>query len=591
MNEVDRRRFVEIVDCTLPVCVLHDIAQSLGIDTKYEHFNMPGYTAEVVDLINTIPEICTSGAQPPTDEDYEKIARYINYDTEIEWGAHELVSMMKKMNRAITSHRIPQEDDLKKIQIGNPTPGNMNKIPVCMWYSWCVFLGGMPDSDMDEHDIKSYCILLKGERSDILDYIKKEVMFFDLPSLALLALRMKNTESQYFTSNMEVNTENIKALHLIYNQISRIDDIIPKSRIDAIYLAKVRDSKDISTFEYPEKYFLGYLEKKTQEILKLNPRAYSCKFNFNPLFPLEMYSLRELEHISHIYDIQIGHFRDDARTVYNELALFSMVDTFHVHAHPNLESFVTSIELLNITEQTDIPVVYYGSICGSTVAYTVEELSDLFTHSKDFSNPRGGFFNSDAIKRLKTIASKESSSSYWDALYRAIARSEIYQSSGDLRSRDFLILYDQSPGHIKTLIVDCLQELMRSAMYMRGWVGSGPYPVKEAPNMDPGGTTIRVCQSLDKFKKECSDLGDIGAHIMRLPLVRFKDGRYNVATSAEQGLTIGERIFIVESGETIKSIHSCIRTSSNYLGASSYKYLEIIGSNPGFNISELRYIS
>jgi len=136
-----------------------------------------------------------------------------------------------------------------------------------------------------------------------------------------------------------------------------------------------------------------------------------------------------------------------------------------------------------------------------------------------------------------------------------------------------------------------MTDLLELSMYMRGWSGSGPYPIREAPVSNQHLVDINVTQSLAKFIDTCNNLGEIGLIILNLPIMKYISGTFQSSNDPSQGLTIRERLDIIKQGENINNTNSCIRLSSNWLAATYYYYCQIIGMVPLFNIEHLRSIS
>jgi hypothetical protein len=62
--------------------------------------------------------------------------------------------------------------------------------------------------------------------------------------------------------------------------------------------------------------------------------------------------------------------------------------------------------------------------------------------------------------------------------------------------------------------------------------------------------------------------------------------------SASEGLTIGNRLHILKTGEDDEhGYSSCMRLTSNWFAGSAYRYLTIIGEEKPFEIKDLRDIS
>ena len=153
--------------------------------------------------------------------------------------------------------------------------------------------------------------------------------------------------------------------------------------------------------------------------------------------------------------------------------------------------------------------------------------------------------------------------------------------------------YKNGNYHEKKYIENLLNILLVFGMNMRGWMGIGEYPVKEAPVKydDEAIVALNVTQSIAKYKKERDKNKNIGKLVDSLPLVKYQDGEYLVSKNKNDGFTIGERIEIVIKGKDNQTVYSCIRMSSNFICSSVHKYSLILGLPAPFDIFKLRYIS
>jgi len=88
-----------------------------------------------------------------------------------------------------------------------------------------------------------------------------------------------------------------------------------------------------------------------------------------------------------------------------------------------------------------------------------------------------------------------------------------------------------------------------------------------------------------------AQLGELGVFLGGLPLLIYRDGVFNASQQREYGLTLGDRLRLIRSGENTDNMNSCIRMSSNWLCASAYKYMQQINMEPPFEIRSLRYIA
>lgn len=77
---------------------------------------------------------------------------------------------------------------------------------------------------------------------------------------------------------------------------------------------------------------------------------------------------------------------------------------------------------------------------------------------------------------------------------------------------------------------------------------------------------------------------------MTLPLLKYRDGQFTAETNPEAGLTIRDRIELVKLGND-NLIVSCIRLTSNIIGATYYRYSKILDLPVHFEIEDLRRIN
>jgi hypothetical protein len=234
------------------------------------------------------------------------------------------------------------------------------------------------------------------------------------------------------------------------------------------------------------------------------------------------------------------------------------------------------------------------------------ELIQLFEVNQNFSSPFGSdsIFSSTSINKLKLIARSPSGSNptvrisqetvqVRSQLLDAIESIEILSRNLDEPSRQLSFAYRISDPDTKRAIITALTNLLHLGMFMRGWSGSGNYPIRiaEVPLSRDMEVAVNVTDAIAKYESSCRSLGKIGTQINNLPLVLYKDSEYQVSTASYEGITIGERIQIVKGGDRISNVASCIRLSSNWLCSSAHKYMIAIGLSSPFDIFYLRHIA
>jgi hypothetical protein len=253
----------------------------------------------------------------------------------------------------------------------------------------------------------------------------------------------------------------------------------------------------------------------------------------------------------------------------------------------------------------DIPegeILCYGQKDVSLQPVSLDELINLFEHNKNFINPlsRNEVFSRTSITKLKRIAENVESLIHikdsttldkWKRLLELIDLIDMLSNNQNASINDFIKMYDEGTEEDKMVIRKILYSLFHLSMYMRGWFGeSHPYPIKEATvsDRDIFKQFTLVEKELEIFKEYEKD--ERGRAIHSLPLIRYIGGEFLKSTDPDVGITIIDRINIVESGENTDNMESCIRTSSNWFAATSYFYMKAIKIYPPFRIDDLRVI-
>jgi hypothetical protein len=335
-----------------------------------------------------------------------------------------------------------------------------------------------------------------------------------------------------------------------------------------------------------------------------NTLLFDLTFTFNPLFSVHYYNQACLR-------IMVQNEGYSQREIsqgdpYELLQLAHVSETFYQGEMPNIKSNETPIDLDTVDDVPYGQLLSYGQMASHLNIISVSELINLFTNNQNFSTPfePDTVFSPVSINKLKLILQNPygpnpTKQMTYDTiqlrtrLLNIITDIEVLSRNTDAPTRSLLLSYQSSDSSTKHLISTLLTNLLHLGMYMRGWSGSGEYPVSSAEVTSPRETevSINVTRAIATYESVKSTLGSIGTQINNLPLLIYKDNEYQVSTEHSNGFTIGDRINIVKQGDQTNNIASCIRLSSNWICASAHKYIIAIGHPPPFDIFYLRHIS
>jgi hypothetical protein len=225
----------------------------------------------------------------------------------------------------------------------------------------------------------------------------------------------------------------------------------------------------------------------------------------------------------------------------------------------------------------------------SFVATTFDEIALVFRQYQSFVNPADNYspLSKRIVNKLSNIAQLSASGS---TLIESIRQVRVVLDKSAQTTRNFVAAYSELDEQGKKSVRDALRSITELAMYMRGWSGEGEYPLENTQS-DMEVVEARVVEELVRTK-QALEVCSIKQHILSLPLVAYDNirGEWKTSTDTEAGRTIGERLDIV-SGQSDTNIHSCIRSSSNWLASSAHLYMRMVADETLFDISRLRTIA
>jgi hypothetical protein len=425
----------------------------------------------------------------------------------------------------------------------------------------------------------------------------------------------KQVTKNYFdlyseTENLKSEANLLSDLNYVYNYVE------PVNHIQAIVIGSLLFSKDFSKFQNPLCEFkrwklnmeISHNEKLLKLVEKINPLFNDLNLYFNPYLPKNAYQNSILEH--HISLFSFPTFEYENASSYEILQELHLEENFHIGYLPNILNSETPVLLEQIDTLENGDLVCFGVKEEFLQATTWKELKDIFSNMNMFINPfeKNRVFSKNQIERLYKIGRwilhniHFSIHTKFKYLFENYSKSTIKDMNDCLDVIDQIKLFHEGNfSFLESLVIEfnnksqpqkeeiiCgIHKLFEITMYMRGWDGiSENYPIQNAPYpSDQNAQEKRILENiylLDEINHKTNNF------IYKLPLMIWKN-EFVQSVLEEQGITIGDRIKIVKSGES-EGVYSCVRMSSNVIGSSYCFYCRIFNIPSKFDINLLIYI-
>lgn len=571
---LDKLKLIGDITDTTPFCVIIDLCRSIGMSDEYIK------SKSLDSLISEMKKHSKIVISLDSDEDLSNLARFINPDEE-SWSPYGL----------IVAHTLLLEFDLASFcfdahTFGPRTMKNPKSVDTITLYRLCEYY------------------LIPTTRNTTF-----EEMVFSL---------QKN--------NTLVRNESLgQSLEEIYNCLQSSTTrfykyLLPTDNLTAVLFSAFAFGIDVSFSEFPLKeYFLlrkyGIyafvpFDDSFRDMWNVSKTFFEIRERFNPKFDF-IYTDEMKIHLSLKEGFQIprrqnflGYSEDDAKEGFKYLKNIYTTSTFYFGKNPLDKSKRSAISLTDFDELNENEVISYGNYSTlSFVSFTFQELREYFSEVKCFLNPcdTKSVYSLVSINKLQRICVTTPSSEakkLKDVLNSLISQMKNLSDE----EMELIKVYTSSPSDEKEIFKYVLTSILEMGMYFRGWkVTVENYPITtEECLKSPGdesqilSNSIKALKDFETFILSSKKVEKISAFILSLPLVEFKNSFsygsviFVKSTNKNEGLTIGDRIKIVDEGE---DEYSCIRMSSNPIVSSAYKYLSIIGEKPEFNIEKMGRIS
>jgi len=411
----------------------------------------------------------------------------------------------------------------KRFSYGLQSNKNTGSLNACVMYRICKDSGLSLSRSTKMEEMYRQLVLFNEPREELIKLIRLDTL-----SKAELIKLIKIEENPTDTVTEKGIRESMK---------KKLD--YPKTNCDAVVLCAKNYKLDISKEKSP---FLEY-----KRVLSGNREYPNLTKSFNPLLPIELYTgLSELLKSEGIYDTpdEIG---------YSLLQEIYSGKNFYIGKREGC-SRNTCVYFRDLQEK----ILCYGILGKELQTYSFEGLYDLIKTTKRLNDITGQPF--ERIKKLKLICIEYKENKLFQLINNIESQSlEISKRVKELLKRDSVKRY--------------VRFIFNLGMYMRGWDGKGAYPLRSAGEIDEN-RLISLFMQYDSLDK---------TDAMHLPLVNYKNGEFQFSTDTFDGITINDRVQIVRNGESIDTMASCVKWTSNWFISSGYYYLNLIGETPNYD--------
>lgn len=460
-------------------------------------------------------------------------------------------------------------------------------------------------NDMSGQDMLSTLIIHdKFSIPDLISIISTQSNRIDKCAI-INAIQMSGLLS-IFDDHIETNISPVKITYeSMCNTIEMlktgpIDLNNPRSHEEAVYLAAKLHKLNICKAKNP---ILDYgrirlngsyqpVDENMIKICAINPNLINLTKFFEPILPKECYDNNLLVQLAQNEGYRMSEITESG--AHSLLQQACLLETFYYGKMEVSINTETPILMTSLSEISPKEIISFGVRHGTMMAYCIDEIVELFRINLEFVHPSASheILTPLAIGKLKKICEANHCDKY-KTLGGLINSIEAIRNNNNKEMSTLAKLYVESDQRVKDDIKFCMYALLHLSMYMRGWGGQGhDYPLSLAPVNNQNKVDVRVTDAIGIFKEGLKRLPD-GNIITKLPLIKYSDSSmtFHISSRPQDGVNLGERLEIVQRGDSHSNVTSCIRTSSNWFAASSYRYLMSIGEPEPFNIRELRYIS
>jgi hypothetical protein len=491
----------------------------------------------------------------PTRGELEDIAFFINpYE---KWQKPNLMKAWKFI-QAFMGRKIDVKWTLKNV--GLQTNNNPYSLNCCMLYRICI----------------EWSIPLK-----VTSTIDDMIRMIKISMTAPRKIRKIVCEKASKDYDDIRNNEDLSLKLSAYRNTNRSVD--PCTNSEAIAAAALQFKEDLTYSKnplfdyYSRQLYNDYIDPELVKILRMNRNIINMRKYFNPVFALDYYTKHTLSEMSR----KVGfNPRLNELNMYLNMQTNYLTDNFYHGWQVKMLSDESPFTLETLGDYNN--VVCYGNFVDGFYGYTFGDLIHIYRVNKKLIKPN----TVEVLLDKREVATLlEIADSNCPELAYVIRRIQKSNANDDKAILIFREIYEKLSKPLQEAIYKVLYKLLELGMYMRGWKGVGPYPTSANP-LQPQhmmNTARRLKPMIEEYHKN-----EAAKMVLDLPLYKFSHGTWKKSTSQQDGLTIYERLIIVDKNETV---YACMRMSSNWLVSSAHKYFTVIGEPAPFNIRSLTHIS
>lgn len=363
------------------------------------------------------------------------------------------------------------------------------------------------------------------------------------------------------------------AICLRNKQVTR-DMEMGRERICAITRAAYFHNKDISDSDFPQ----SLVEEDLDEYPPLTD-------DFNPSIPPKAYHITALKELAYNEGI-IERLTD----LYDEYELHELLQVNLLQpkfwtglCYPCKNEKTIFMEDV---EDVDDPISF-GVRGGPYYIYSQSELAQYFNNAGTLQNPASEevvYFPPPSIRQLLRMLDE-------GELKDSILAIQERIGSLEMNFQVLMGIYNKEEN--KEIIRSLIRHIHCIGMFMRGWKsgGSEELPVRTAivknydkveENTNQGiGEYLNVLETAPEFIQKCFN---------EMPIWKFRQGQF--LHPNHESNTVRKRIDMVLKGENVGTdMNNCIRVSSNYFCATSFRLAKMTQLDLGYDIEDLREIS
>jgi len=573
-----------------PECVINDICLVYGIDKEE--------TDNILKEIYLMDEQQPIVDYHPKDEELNRINNFLNPLVKLE--KESILSAFSIFKMYINDTPLPGPNFI------SGWPGQMPNytLPSYIIYKLCIE-NSINTYSYQSMDHISTLVRLKLLPENIsrgcLRQLCSDIPFDEIPNIYTMiigsnclsnnnrvsysnrdSLLLEDTANIIFSKNgllkrYNPRTENEALLLSAYNY--HIDISLSSSKINE-YL-NIRDSIDHQGVEWEP------IDGNMKKLYSKNKIIFSLNFYFNPSLPFKVYTEGQLNFLAKREGY--SDFDLDDVNPYTLLQTSYITDNFYQGYTHGIINNITGIYSFNVDEIPNNELLCYGIRNNYLVAFHIDEIIDYFEKSKNFLNPfeveKTHFENIRKLKMICKILMTDKSK----RLLKIIELIELIENDITNSVKNIVEKYSDNFNDI----IEIFDLIIECAFRCRGWLDNDTknLPIECAPVNDQIKVDTLVTESICNLEKYSDK--DVYQDVMSLPILQYVSRKWIKVERFETGNTIGDRLRVLKQGESTDDIESCMRTTSNYLLHTIYKFCDILDlcTSIDYNIDRLSFIS